>query len=197
MRSNEEISPRFKARCAALMYLLIFITAPSGAETATPLKMIVNLAADAGVAIVFYDLFKPVSTPLSFAASISRLIFVVVMSVNSLNYFGAIEFLQPSRSAVSFNKGYGIAFIPFGLHCVLTGYLIFKSTFLPKVLGVLMVLAGSGYLIFLWPTLGERLFFPYIVVPGIVGEGSLTLWLLAKGVNNERWRGQAGRSAGR
>src|SRR5271167_1797967 len=174
MRPIAEVSPRFKARMAGLMYLLIFITAPSGAATATPVKMFVNLASDTGVALIFFYMFQPVSRRLSFVASLSRLIFVVVMSVNSLNYFGAIEFLQRSHSSASFNTGYGIALIPFGVHCVLTGYLIVKSTFLPRILGVLMVLAGLGYLIFLWPPLGDRLFFPYIVVPGVVGEGSLT-----------------------
>jgi hypothetical protein len=197
MRPIAEMSPRFKARMAGLMYLLIFITAPSGAATATPVKMFMNLAFDTGVALIFYYLFQPVSRRLSFIASLSRLIFVVVMSVNALNYFGAIEFLQPSHSSVSFNTGYGIALIPFGLHCVLTGYLIVRSTFLPRILGVLMMLAGVGYLIFLWPPLGDRLFFPYIVVPGVVGEGSLTLWLLVMGVNNMRWKEQDERGASR
>jgi Domain of unknown function (DUF4386) len=197
MRPIAEMSPRFKARMAGLMYLLIFITAPSGAATATPVKMFMNLASDTGVALIFYYLFQPVSRRLSFIASLSRLIFVVVMSVNALNYFGAIEFLQPSHSSASFNTGYGIALIPFGLHCVLTGYLIVRSTFLPRILGVLMMLAGVGYLIFLWPPLGDRLFFPYIVVPGVVGEGSLTLWLLVMGVNNMRWKEQDERGASR
>jgi hypothetical protein len=62
---------------------------------------------------------------------------------------------------------------------------------------MLMVLAGLGYLIFLWPPLGDRLFFPYIVVPGIVAEGSLTLWLIVIGVNNIRWRKQDERGASR
>jgi hypothetical protein len=192
-----EMSPRFKAGIAGLMYLLIFITAPSGAATATPVKMFMNLASDTGVALIFYYLFEPVSRRLSFVASLSRLIFVVVMGVNSLNYFGATEFLQVSHSSSAFNRGYGVALIPFGLHCVLTGYLIVRSTFLPRILGMLMVLAGLGYLIFLWPPLGDRLFFPYIVVPGVVGEGSLTLWLLVMGVNNIRWREQDERGASR
>jgi hypothetical protein len=149
------------------------------------------------VALIFYYLFQPVNRGLSFIAALSRLIFVVVMSANSLNYFGAIDFLQPSHSSDSFNTGYGIALIPFGLHCVLSGYLIVRSIFLPRILGVLMVLAGLGYLIFLWPPLGDRLFFPYIVVPGVVGEGSLTLWLLVMGVNNTRWKEQHERAESR
>jgi hypothetical protein len=197
MRPIAEMSPRIKAGIAGLLYLIIFITAPSGAATATPVKMFINLASDTGVALIFYYLFEPVSRRLSFVASLSRLIFVVVMGINSLNYFGATEFLQVSHSSVSFNRGYGVALIPFGLHCVLTGYLIVRSTFLPRILGMLMLLAGLGYLIFLWPPLGDRLFFPDIVVPGVVGEGALTLWLLVMGVNNIRWREQDERAASR
>jgi Domain of unknown function (DUF4386) len=185
-----EVSPRLKARIAGLLYLLIFITAPSGAATATPAKMIINLACDTAVALIFYDLFKPVSGRLSLFASFFRLIFVAVMAVNSLNYFGAMNILQGAHSPAAFDRGYGIALIPFGLHCLLIGYLIFKSIFLPRILGVLMILAGLGYLIFLWPPLGDQLFFPYIVVPGVLGEGSLTLWLLLIGVNIQRWREQ-------
>jgi hypothetical protein len=129
MRPIAEMSPRFKAGIAGFMYLVIFITAPSGAATATPVKMFVNLASDTGVALIFYDLFEPVSRRLSFVASLSRLIFVVVMGVNSLNYFGATEFFQVSHSSASFNRGYGVALIPFGLHCVLTGSFSLISSF--------------------------------------------------------------------
>jgi hypothetical protein len=81
--------------------------------------------------------------------------------------------------------------VPFGVHCLLTGYLISRSVFLPRILGILMALAGLGYLIFLWPSLGSRLFFPYIVIPGALGEGALTLWLVVIGVNAQRWTEQA------
>jgi hypothetical protein len=194
MKPIAAMSPRFKARIGGLLYLLIFITAPSGAASATPVKMLMNLAFDAGVALIFYDLFRPLSRRLSLFASLFRLIFVVVMAINSLNYFGVPEFLQASHSSASFNRYYGIALIPFGLHCLLTGYLIYRSIFLPRIIGVLMMLAGFAYLIFLWPPLGDRLFFPYIVVPGVIGEGFLTLWLLVMGVNNMRWREQDERS---
>jgi hypothetical protein len=66
MRLIAQVSPRFKARIAGLMYLLICITAPSGAATATPAKMFMNLASDTGVALIFYYLFEPVSRRLSF-----------------------------------------------------------------------------------------------------------------------------------
>jgi hypothetical protein len=186
-----DASPRWKARVAGVLYVLIFVFAPSGATTATPAKMIITLACDTGVALIFYYLLKPVNKRLSLLAAFFRLVFVAAMAANSLNYFGLLNLLRGARSAAAFNTGYGIALVPFGIHCLLTGYLIFKSIFLPRILGVLMALAGLGYLTFVWPPLGNHLFFPYIVVPGVVGEGSLTLWLLVIGVNAQRWTEQA------
>jgi hypothetical protein len=186
-----ETSPRLWARIAGVLYLLIFIAAPTGAATATPVKMIITLACDTGVALIFYVLLKPVSMRLSVLAAFFRLIFVAVMAVNSLNYFGVLDLFNGARSVTAFNKGYGVALVPFGVHCALIGYLIFKSIFLPRILGVLMALAGLGYLIFLWPPLGRHLFFPYILVPGVAGEGALTLWLLVVGLDAGRWDEQA------
>ena len=89
-----------------------------------------------------------------------------------------------------------IAFAFFGLHCFLVGCLILGSTFLPRIVGVLMVCAGLGWLTFssanlLSPPLATYLT-PYIMAPGILGEGALTLWLLVMGVNVQRWNEQAG-----
>jgi hypothetical protein len=142
------------------------------------------------VALILYELLKPVSRNLSLLAALFRLIFVALMAVNSLNYFGVLNLFKDAHSSPAFNLGYGIALVPFGIHCLLTGYLIFKSIFLPRILGVLLAMAGLGYLTFLWPPLGSRLFFPYLVIPGVVGEGSLTLWLLVMGVNAQRWEKQ-------
>jgi hypothetical protein len=189
-------SPRLAARVAGALYVVIFVSAPSGAATATPATMVINLLCDSGVALLFYHLLQPVSGRLAFFAALSRIVFVAVMTLVSLNYFGALPFLPGAHSAASFNQGYGIALIPFGLHCALIGYLIWNSTFLPRILGALMILAGAGYLIFIWPSLGNRLFFPYIVVLGVAGEGALTLWLLIMGVNAQRWCAQNESGAG-
>jgi hypothetical protein len=183
-----DVSPRLKARIAGLLYLLIFAVAPSGAATTTPPKMIITLACDVGVALILYELLTPVSRRLSLLAALFRLIFVALMAVNSLNYFGLVDLFKGAHSSAAFNTGYGIALVPFGVHCLLIGCLIFKSTFLPQILGILTALAGLGYLTFLWPPLGNHLFFPYILILGIVGEGSLTLWLLVKGLNVQKWQ---------
>ena len=78
----------------------------------------------------------------------------------------------------------------FGIWCVLIGYLIFRSTFMPRILGVLEALAGLCWLTFLWPPLGHYLS-PYNQVLAAVGELLLMLWLLVMGVNAQRWNEQA------
>jgi hypothetical protein len=67
-----EVSPRLKARIAGFCYVLIFIAAPSGAASATPTKMLITLACDTAVALLFYDLLKPVSRRLSLVAAVFR-----------------------------------------------------------------------------------------------------------------------------
>ena len=80
----------------------------------------------------------------------------------------------------------------FGCYCLLIGYLIFRSPFMPRILGVFMAIAGLSYQLFLSPPLANYLF-PYIVKPaGALGELSLILWPLVVGVNVQRWKAQAG-----
>jgi hypothetical protein len=81
----------------------------------------------------------------------------------------------------------------FGVYCLLIGYLIFRSTFLPRILGVLMAFGGLGWLTFLSPPLANYLS-PYNLAPGMFGEGALTLWLLVVGVNVPKWQAQANAS---
>jgi hypothetical protein len=91
-----------------------------------------------------------------------------------------------------YNKAYSIALVFFGLFDFVIGYLIFKSTFLPRPLGVLMSFAGLSFLTFLAPGFGARNL-SWIVALG-VGEGLMIVWLLVKGVDAERWKEQAGRN---
>ena len=152
--------------------------------------MAIDLSCDLAVAFLLYDLLSPVSRSLSFLAALFRLIFIVMMAIISLNYFGLTALFQQPRSADAFDAGYDIALVPFGISCLLIGYLVCRSTFLPSSLGVLMVVAGSAYLNLLMPALGNRLFIPWIVVPAVVGEASFTLWLLFMGVKADRWHQQ-------
>jgi hypothetical protein len=186
------VSPRLLARVAGVLYLLIFIVCPTGASTATPLNMTVTMVCDTGVAVIFYALFKPVSRDLSMIALIFRLIFVAIMTLDSLDYFGALNLFHSAHSAHVFDTVDGLALAPFGVHCLLIGYLIYQSRFLARFLGVLMAIAGITYVNFVYPWLVHYAF-PYILIPGALAEGLLTLWLLAAAVDSERWAQQAGR----
>jgi hypothetical protein len=90
-----------------------------------------------------------------------------------------------------YDYGFGIALIPFGLHCIFLGYLIFRSTYLPKTLGVLMAIAGVCYVVnsfalFVAPALA-KLTFIAILVAGFPAELGLCLWLIVMGVNVQRF----------
>lgn len=106
--------------------------------------------------------------------------------------FGAFNAEQLQSLALIFLRWSGSAFnlylAFFGFWCVSIGYLVYKSTFLPRILGVLMALAGVGYSTYLWPPLANYLY-PWNLALG-VGELALGLWLLVFGVNVERWKEQ-------
>jgi Domain of unknown function (DUF4386) len=89
-----------------------------------------------------------------------------------------------------YSQGVNICFVFFGVYCLLIGYLIFRSAFLPRILSVPMAFAGLGWLTFLSPPLANYLF-PYILVLGFLAELTLMLWLLVMGVNVQRWKEQA------
>lgn len=186
LRRAAMVSPRGLARAAGALYLLIFIVAPSGASTATPLTLAATLACDTAVALLFYGLFRPVSRDLAMLALIFRLLFVATMSVAGLDYFGALDLLRSAHSAAAFDTLYRLALVPFGVHCLLIGYLIYRSGFMARFLGALMAVAGLTYVNFIYPWL-VHFAFPYILIPGGVAEGLLTLWLLAGAVDGERW----------
>ncbi len=163
------------------------------------------------MALIFYDLFKPVNKSLSLLAAFFRLMFVAIMATITLNHFTPLVFLGASHDLSVFSAaqlqamalvslrlhalGYNICLVFFGFACLLLGYLIFRSTFLPQTLGVLMAIAGLGYLInsfvhFLAPAFGAYVF-RYVLVPCGVGELLLILWLIVIGVNAQRWKEQA------
>ena len=76
------------------------------------------------------------------------------------------------------------------MYCILIGYLILGSTFLPRILGGLMAFAGLGWLTYLSNPLVYYLS-PYNLASGLLGDVSVYLWLLVMGVNVQRWKEQA------
>ena len=91
--------------------------------------------------------------------------------------------------------GFNVAVVFFAFYDLLIGYLVFRWGFLPRILGVLMAVAGLCYLTsslasFLSPRFAAHLL-PYILMPSAVGELALFLWLLVMGVDVENWSKQA------
>jgi hypothetical protein len=175
----EAVSPVLKARIAGAFYLLSIITGIVGATLPDgPISLAANLAGNTcyvAVTLILYDLLKPVNAKLSLLAAAFSLIGCV------LGFLGFLHLPKPPINELVF----------FGCYCLLLAYLIFTSTFLPKFLTILLALTGIGWLTFIDPPLGERLFSPYLMIGGLAGEGSLTLWLLIVGVNAPRWNEQA------
>lgn len=159
------------------------------------------------VTALFCNLFKPVNKSISLLAAFFSLVgcsigalsclfelapFVVLGDAPYLRAFSAAQLQTLALISLKLHdRCINVGLVFFGFYCLLIGYLIFKSTFLPRALGVGMVLAGFGWLTFLSPSLANYLF-PYNMAPGILGEGALTLWLLVMGVNIQRWNVLAG-----
>jgi hypothetical protein len=170
-----EASPR--ARMAGLFYLLTFVTGMFGMQVRSRLGLAAEVIAAGcyvAVTLLFYYIFRPVNRSVSFLAAVVSLVGCII---------GPLGLVVHALSKIN-------ALVFFGFYCLLIGYLILKSTFLPRILGVLMAFAGLGWLTFAWPRFASYLS-PYNMLPGMIGEGALTLWLLVVGVNVERWREQA------
>jgi hypothetical protein len=129
--------------------------------------------------------------------SISKLFLIVVMpTLGSGAYQKAFEPQQlqvlANLALRSHDIAFNIALIFFGFTCLVNGYLIFKSGYLPKFVGVLMQIAGWSYLTACFAALFAPAFAdlisPAILLPPLIGESSFCLWLLVKGVNIERWK---------
>ncbi|HEY7215396.1 MAG TPA: DUF4386 domain-containing protein [Thermoanaerobaculia bacterium] len=168
---------------------------------------LVLLSCAIALTLIFFILLRPVSRDLAYLAVFFNLVSIAVEAVAALNLVAALfplgnaaylkaftpEQLQAmaSLSVRSHGHGFGVALIFFGFVCIIVGYLIFRSGYLPRTIGVLMQIAGWCYLIdsfalILAPAFANRIF-PAILLPSFVGEASFCLWLLVKGVNVERW----------
>ncbi len=168
------------------------------------------MACQVVVTVLFYDLLKPSGRSVSLLAACLSFVGIAIKTISRLFYIAPLLVLGGASYLSVFNadrlqalalllfkvndQGAAIGLIFFGFYAVLKGYLIFKSTFLPRILGVLTVLAGLGLLTFLHMPLGYRLF-PYTAVLVLLGAVAQVLWLLMFGVNEQRWKEQASAAA--
>jgi hypothetical protein len=167
---------------------------------------LIEMACQIAMTLLFYDLLKPVSRSGALLAAtfglvgctiktLSRLFFVApVLVLGGAPYLSVFEPKQLQAGALFLLRlNYmteTIAVVFFGLNAIVQGYLVFRSTFLPRLLGVLSVVGGLGWMLYLYEPLAMRLQ-SYIVGTGVLGAFALVLWLLVKGVNEERWHEQA------
>jgi len=170
----------------------------------------VELACQIVMVMLFYDLLKPVNKSLSLQAAVLGLTGCVIKIVSRLFYLAPLFILQGAKYLTVFNReqlqsmallflkvndrGAALAVAFFGMAALFKGTLIIRSTFLPKVLGVLSVIGGLGLVSLLWPAVPSPVFVSVAAI-ALVGSLAQTVWLLAFGVNEERWREQARASA--
>lgn len=159
-----------------------------------------------GVTALLYELLRPVNRSVALFGALAGLAGIVVGGASSIDTLGALVLLEDASHAapaaanqlqtiaqVSLRAPeFTISMVYFGCQIAAIGFLIFRSTFLPRIVGGVLMLGGSCYVItsfakMVAPAIGAQLA-PLVIPIAILGEGTLTLWLLFKGVNVEKWR---------
>jgi hypothetical protein len=164
-----------------------------------------------GVTAFIYCVLKPVSRSLSLLGAFFGLAGVAIGGASWLIHLAPLLLLHGDHYLTAFTtsqlqamslatlnlqmQAFSIGMVFFGIQCISIGYLVARSTFLPRILGVLLAIGGTCYLIasfanFLAPSFGPHLV-PFIMPVALIGEGALGLWLVVKGVNVQRWNEQA------
>jgi len=166
---------------------------------------------DVAVAVLLYVLLRPVNRTLALVAAAFRLMQTAVVALNLLHHYAALLLLNGGAYAAAFDPpqlhalvalaldvhahGYDLGLLFFGVSCLVLGYLIARSGYFPRALGILVAAAGLAYLIgsytlFLAPNYAETVA-PIYVVP-LISEVALCLWLLLRGLNVEQWEKRLG-----
>ncbi len=157
-------------------------------------------------ALLMHELLKPVNRSLSLFAAFVILVGCAIQALASLFYIAPLLILQGGSSWSAFSTeqlqslalmfvrlntyAFDIYLVFFGFWCILIGYLIFRATFLPRILGVLLAISGLGWVTYLHPPLANHLW-PYIAAASALGEIPLEFWLIVMAVNSQRWKEQA------
>src|SRR3989440_11209452 len=171
---------------------------------------LILLVCAVALTLILYVLLRPVNNNLALLAVFFNIVEFPIEAASKLYLFAALflsgnadylKAFEPHQlhalvkiSLELHDYGFGIDLVFFGFACLIYGYLLFKSGYFPRTLGVLMAIAGLSYLansftLILAPAYVGRIFL--ILVFALIGELSLCLWLMVKGVNVQRWKEQA------
>ena len=163
---------RRQARIAGVFYLATFVAGLLSLLVASGRAATGLIAAGSYiiVTLLLFVVLKPVNKMLSAVAAGVSLAGCVAGAL------GTFRLVPAALNPLAF----------FGIYCLLIGLLIFRSTFMPRALGLLMAFGGLGWLTFAAPPLARALS-PYNFAPGMIGEAALTFWLLVFGVDSLRW----------
>jgi uncharacterized protein DUF4386 len=156
----------------------------------------VLLSCAIGLALILFVLLRPVDRGIALLAMLFNVVSIAIEGAAALYLMAALIGVDNGVTwqalAIEVHSyGFAAALIFFGIECIILGYLIFKSWFLPRALGVLMAIAGvcylsNSYAMTIAPDFAARLL-PAILVPPFVGEASLALWLLIRGIDPKKW----------
>jgi hypothetical protein len=165
---------------------------------------LIVLTLDVVVAWALYVLLTPVNKSLSLLMAWFRMMYATIYGIAQLNLFFVLQLLSGADYLTVFetdqlhalvllflnphNPGFLIGLVFFGFHVFALGYLVFKSGYIPRILGVLLIFVSLGYLVnsfayFLLPNYSnyEAIFYIVTFLPAFIAELSLSLWLLLKG----------------
>jgi len=171
---------------------------------------LLEMAGQIATVVLFYQLLKPVSRTGAMLAAVFELTGCGIKIFSRLFYFAPLLVLGGASHLSAFSKeqlesvallllrindnGAAIALAFFGFSTVLQGWLIYRSGFLPRWLGVIEIIGGFGWLTFLSPPLGMRVFM-YVAVYALLGLLAMIVWLLTVGIDDERWRARAAQAS--
>jgi hypothetical protein len=164
---------------------------------------LIEMTCQVVTAVLLYQLLKPVNRTVALLSLLLELTGCIIKTFARVFFIAPLFVLSGTAALSGFSvqqlqsvalillkvndTGAAVALAFFGFSTVLQGYLIFRSTFLPRWLGVLAIVSGFGWLTFLYPPLGYKAF-PIAALIGLLGAVAMIFWLLVFGVNEERWK---------